>query len=89
MGQRPGVKAWEMVHTALAELAELVVARGAAKEERTALSNRQGAAESKFLVKELKKRVKETDDHIESLDAEIEAQFTSRLTKTWRAGMKY
>ena len=60
--------------TALAELAELVVARGAAKEERTALSNRQGAAESKFLIKELKRRGEETDDHIKSLDAEIVAR---------------
>lgn len=57
---------------ALAELAELVMARGAAREERTALGNRHGAAESKFLAKELEKRVEQTDKHIETLDSEIE-----------------
>jgi transposase len=56
----------------LAELAELVMARDAAKAERTALSNRQGAAESKFLTKELEKRVKQINKHIEVLDSEIE-----------------
>jgi transposase len=60
--------------TALAELSELVVARSAAKEERTALSNRQGAAESKFLIKELKRRGEEIDDHIKNLDTEIDAR---------------
>jgi hypothetical protein len=42
--------------TALAELSELVVARGAAKEEQTAQSNRQGAAESKWARQATRRR---------------------------------
>lgn len=56
----------------VAALQELVLARRAAIADRTALENRLGAAENKFLIGDIKKLAKALDRHIEHLDAEID-----------------
>ena len=57
---------------ALQELQELVNARTAATAERTALTNRRGAAQTAFLRAELGRRLIAAKAHVERLDAEIE-----------------
>jgi transposase len=57
---------------ALVELQELVNARTAATAERTALTNRRGAAQTGFLKAELGRRLAAIKSHLERLDAEIE-----------------
>ena len=57
---------------ALLELQELVNARTAATPERTALTNRRGAAQTGFLKAELGRRLAAIKSHLERLDAEIE-----------------
>lgn len=57
---------------ALQELQELVNARTAATAERTALTNRRGAAHTAFLRAELGRRLTAVKGHVERLDAEIE-----------------
>jgi transposase len=55
----------------LAELAELVVARAGAVEAQTALKNQLGAAESKFLKRQLERRIVRAGKDIAALDGEI------------------
>lgn len=55
----------------LAALQEVVLARTAAKADETALTNRLGAAENRFLKTELRRNLKRIEAHITSLDAEI------------------
>jgi len=57
---------------ALQELQELVNARTAATAERTALTNRRGAAQTAFLRAELGRRLIAVKGHVERLDVEIE-----------------
>ena len=57
---------------ALQELQELVNARTAATAERTALTNRRGAAQTAFLRAELGRRLSAIKGHVDRLDAEIE-----------------
>ncbi|MCG8545519.1 MAG: transposase [Alphaproteobacteria bacterium] len=54
-------------------LQELVHARNAATAERTALANRLGASQTAFLKRELARRLKSLDSHIERLTAQIAA----------------
>jgi len=54
----------------LTDLQELVCARQKAVDEQTALSNRLGVAETAFLRRELKRRLKAVRGHIERLEAE-------------------
>jgi len=54
----------------LTDLQELVCARQKAVDEQTALSNRLGVAETAFLRRELKRRLKAVRGHIERLKAE-------------------
>lgn len=56
---------------ALEALQELVHARNAATAERTALTNRRGASHTAFLKRELARRLKSLDGHIERLSAQI------------------
>ena len=55
----------------LEALQELVHARSAAVAERTALANRRGASQTAFLKRELSRRLKNIDGHIERLEAQI------------------
>lgn len=54
----------------LTDLQELVCARQKAVDEKTALSNRLGVAETAFLRRELKRRLKAVGGHIDRLEAE-------------------
>jgi transposase len=56
---------------AMAELAELVVARGSAVEARAALKNQLATAEGKFLKRQIERRLVRADKDIEILDREI------------------
>jgi transposase len=56
---------------ALAELAELVVARISAVEAQTALKNQRSAAESAFLKRQLERRIVRADNDIVALEREI------------------
>ncbi len=56
---------------ALEALQELVHARNAATAEHTALANRRGASQTAFLKRELARRLKSLDSHIERLSAQI------------------
>jgi transposase len=56
---------------AMAELAELVVARASAVEAQTALKNQFAAAESAFLKRQLERRIGRADKDIAALDREI------------------
>jgi transposase len=62
---------------ALEQLQEIVQARGAAIAERIALQNRLGVTTSGFLRRELTRRIKALDAHIERLDAEIERKIAA------------
>lgn len=55
-------------------LQELVHARHAATAERTALANRLGASQIAFLKRELQRRIKSLDGHIERLASQIESR---------------
>ncbi len=55
----------------MAELAELVVARGSAVEAQTALKNQFGTAESAFLKRQLDRRISRAGKDIAALDREI------------------
>lgn len=55
----------------MAELAELVVARGSAVEAQTALKNQFGTAESAFLKRQLDRRISRAGKDIAVLDREI------------------
>lgn len=61
----------------IATLQELVLARRAAIAERTALTNRLGAAENKFLISDGKTLLKAVERHIERLDGEIDRLITA------------
>lgn len=61
---------------AILTLQELVHARNAATAERTALANRLGASQGAFLKRELKRRLKNLESHIERLATQIESQIT-------------
>jgi transposase len=56
---------------AMAELAELVVARASAVEAQTALKNQLGAAECKFLKRQLERRIARAGKDIAALEAEM------------------
>jgi transposase len=56
---------------AMAELAELVVARSSAVEARAALKNQLATAESKFLKRQLDRRIVRADKDIDLLDREV------------------
>lgn len=56
---------------AMAELAELVVARASAVDAQTALKNQFAAAESTFLKRQLDRRISRADKDIAALDREI------------------
>jgi transposase len=56
---------------AMAELAELVVARASAVEAQTALKNQLGAAECKFLKRQLERRIVRAGKDIAALEAEM------------------
>lgn len=56
---------------ALEALQELVHARSAATADRTALANRLGASQTAFLKRELARRLKSLDSHIERLTSQI------------------
>jgi transposase len=62
---------------ALEALQELVHARNAATAERTALANRMGASQTAFLKRELARRLKNLDGHIERLAAQIARHIAS------------
>jgi transposase len=62
---------------AMAELAELVVARASAVEAQTALKNQLGTAESKFLKHQLERRLGRAGKDIAELDAEILKRITA------------
>ena len=55
----------------MAELAELVVARASAVEAQTALKNQRGAAEGKFLKRQLERRIDRAAKDIAALESEI------------------
>jgi transposase len=52
-------------------LAELVVARASAVDAETALKNQLAAAQSKFLKRELKRRISQADKAVDTLEREI------------------
>jgi transposase len=56
---------------AMAELAELVVARGSAVEARAALKNQLATAEGEFLKAQIKRRIATAGEDIDILDREI------------------
>ena len=56
----------------IAELQELVLARRAAVTEKTALENRLGAVQSRFLIAGIKKLLKAVERHVAHLDTEID-----------------
>lgn len=56
---------------ALEELSELVNARSAATADKVALSNRLGAAETRWLAAELLRELKRLERHLDRLEAEI------------------
>jgi transposase len=62
---------------AMAELAELVVARASAVEAQTALKNQLGTAESKFLKHQLERRIGRAGKDLAELDAEILKRITA------------
>ncbi len=69
---------------ALEALQELVHARGAATAERTALANRLGASQTAFLKREIGRRLKSLDGHIERLADEIAARIAADPVLTRR-----
>ena len=62
---------------ALEQLQEIMHARTAAIAERTALQNRLGVTTNGFLRRELARRIKAIEAHIERLDAEIERKIAA------------
>jgi transposase len=72
LGPQGRLKAAAPAPEALEALAELVRARNAAVAERTALMNRLGASQTRFLKAELKRRVTALEGHIGRLAAEID-----------------
>ncbi len=62
---------------AMAELAELVVARASAVEAQTALKNQLGTAESKFLKHQLERRIGRAGKDLAELNAEILKRITA------------
>jgi len=71
LGEALGPQARPPAPEALEALQELVHAQNAATEERTALANRLAASQLAVLRKELKRRLKSLDGHIERLAAEV------------------
>jgi transposase len=71
LGEALGPRATPPAPETIETLQELVHARGAATEERTALVNRRAASQTAFLKAELGRRLKGLDRHIERLAAEL------------------
>lgn len=69
---------------ALEALQELVHARSAATAERTALANRLGASQTAFLKREIARRLKSLERHIERLAGEIAARIAADPVLTRR-----
>jgi transposase len=71
LGETLGPPAMLPAPEAREALQELVHARNAATQERTALTNRRAASQTAFLKAELARRLKSLEGHIERLDGEI------------------
>jgi transposase len=77
LGQALGPQARPPAPEAIEVLQELVHARNAATVERTALANRLAASQAAFLRKELRRRLKSLEGHIERLETEIAARISA------------
>lgn len=77
LGEALGPQAMPPAPETREALQELVHARNAATAERTALTNRLAASQTALLRRELRRRLKSLDGHIERLEAEIAARIAA------------
>lgn len=80
MAEKLEPQASEPAPKAIEELQELVRARGAAVEERTALLNRRGEAKTPVLKAALDKLIAALDAHVDRLEKEIERRIKADAT---------
>lgn len=80
MAEKFDPKTTEPAPQAVEELQELVRARQAAVDEKTALTNRRGEAKTRALQSELDRLIKAVQEHIERLEKEIERRIRADAT---------